>query len=238
MILKGCIFYVILRLFVPFMMEESAAGMSKKNTKLLIVDDEPDICTAIQSYFGRRGFAVSTTGSGFEALSMIKASSPDIVLLDIALTDLSGVEVLKRLREHDQKTKVIIITGHMYPEGEIKKIVEIGVSGFENKPLVLNDVERLVCRAIGRKPTLKTSRRIKKAERRGDRSRKSIVHKLSNLLGIIRNKCENFTSNFEDGIYKDKSSDELVGMSVEVMKDIEETVDRAAKVVEQIKRCK
>ena len=102
--------------------------MYSPKLKLLIVEDEADTCTAVQSFFGKRDFAVSTTGSGIEALSMIRAGKPDIVLLDIALSDLNGVDVLKKLREHDQATKVIVITGHLYPPEEIEKIQNLGIS--------------------------------------------------------------------------------------------------------------
>lgn len=212
--------------------------MDKRRLKLLVVEDEPDVCTTTQAYFGKRGFLVSTTGSGLEALSMINASKPDIVLLDIALNDLSGLDVLRRLREYDKNTKVIIITGQMYPDEQIQKVFKLGVSGYEHKPIILEDIERLVNQVVGHNPfpiivTLK-----KKGEVSGKIPQNFIVHKLTNFLGIIRNKCENFTLNVEEGIYKDKSAAELVKMSVSIMKDIEDTVDRSMEVVEQIKENK
>lgn len=207
----------------------------KDKIKLLVVDDELDICTAVQSYFGRRGFIVSTTGSGHEALSMIKTAKPDLVLLDITLNDLNGVEVLRKLREHDKETKIIIITGQMYPESQIQEIIELGVSGYENKPFVLGQIERLVCEAIGRKLPVPIIKIKKKRLKDVKVSKRDTVHKLSNLLGIIRNKCENFALNVEEGVYNDKSDEELVKMSVQIMKDIEDTVDRAMNVVDEIK---
>lgn len=208
--------------------------MRKEKLKLLLVEDEPDICSTVQSYFGKRGFIVSTTGSGREALSMINASRPDLVLLDITLNDFSGVEVLKQLREYDKKTKVVIITGQLYSHEEVNKIFKLGISDYRHKPLVLEEIAKVVYEILDERPLNISPSRSKK-EKHCDGSTSAIVHKLSNFLGIIRSKCENFTLNVEEGIYKDKSPQELVKMSVEIMKDVEDTVDKTMEVVEQIK---
>lgn len=207
--------------------------MNTERLKLLIVEDEPDICASLHSYFGKRDFIISMTGSGHEALSMIKASAPDLVLLDIALNDLSGIEMLKQLRAYDTKTRVVIITGQMYSDEDVKKIFELGISDYRSKPLVIREVEELVYQTVGRSQpyAIKPPEKIKKeACSQGD-----IVHALSNLLGVIRNRCENFTLNVEEGIYKDKSPEDLVKMSTDIMKDVQETVDKTMRVVEQIK---
>ena len=211
--------------------------MEKKKLKLLVVEDEPDICTTVQSYFGKRGFIVSTTGSGREALSMIKASRPDLVLLDISLNDLSGVEVLQELRQYDKETKVVIITGQLYNNEDVRKIFDLGISDYRHKPLVLEEISKLVYEILDQE-IVNISQASRKKGKHPDSSASAIVHALSNFLGIIRNKCENFTSNIEDGIYKNKTSDELVKMSVEIMKDIENTLDKTMGVVEQIKQDK
>ena len=179
---------------------------------------------------------VSTTGSGLEALSMIKASKPDIVLLDIFLNDLGGIEVLKKLREYDKETKVVVITGQLYSQREIQEILKLGVSGYENKPLILERLGQLISHILGDKLLCQLNNPKKKTLKVEKTSGSAIVHQLSNLLGIIRSQCENFTLNLEDGIYADKSSEELVKMSVEIMQGVEQTVDRAMNVVEQIKK--
>ena len=211
--------------------------MKKEKLKLLLVEDEPDICTAVQSYFGKRGFSVSTTGSGREALSMMKSSAPDLILLDISLHDLSGVEVLKQLREYDQETKVIIITGQLSMNEDVRKIFDLGISGYRHKPLIIEEFARVVYEVLDQAPIKITPAPIKK-EKFSELSNGAIVHQLSNFLAIIRNKCENFTLNVEDGIYKDKSPQELLKMSVEIMKDVEDTVDKTMEVVEQIRENK
>jgi len=206
--------------------------MPKDNPKILLVEDEPDVCSSIQSYLGRRGLVISTTVSGKDALSLIPISKPDIIILDFTLEDLDGREVLKRLRADDKETKVIVITGQLLPPEEIDKILALGVSEYFHKPVSLERLAGVINKILGREdsyPRIKTKSRAKKTPD------SSVAHKLSNLLGIIRNRCENFTLNIKDGIYSDKSQEELVEMSAQIMRDVMETVDEAAKVVEKIK---
>ncbi|MBN1869521.1 MAG: response regulator [Candidatus Omnitrophica bacterium] len=208
--------------------------MGQKQVKILVVDDEPDIREFITSYFGRRGVEVSTTPSGKEFLSMVRVSKPDLVLLDIKLKDISGIEALKLLREFDKETKVVIVTGQMYSEAEVKKIRALGVTEYLNKPLVLEELNGIVQSILGNKPLPPIKRVYKRVEIDGG-LRQEAAHQLANLLGIIRNKCENFTSNLEDHVYKDKTDKELVKMSASIMKDIIETVDRATEVIQEKK---
>lgn len=78
--------------------------------RMLIVDDERDICDCLQQFFSSRGFSVATAFSGEEALMRITQGGADIVLLDVLLPGLSGMEVLKRLKELHPRVKVVMVT--------------------------------------------------------------------------------------------------------------------------------
>lgn len=133
--------------------------MQKQNLKLLIVDDEKDICLSAQAYFVKRGLSVSTAGSGIEALFLIPIFKPDIIVLDLTLNDLSGEEVLKKLRENDKEAKVIVITGNFYPEEKIEEITALGVSAYLNKvKFGLPELEEMINRVAARTPALKKTR--------------------------------------------------------------------------------
>ena len=209
--------------------------MIPENPKILIVDDEADVTASFQSFLGKRGFLVSTTASGKDALDMIKVSKPDLIFLDLALHELNGREVLKKLRAYDKKTKVVIITGHTFhSEKEKKKFLSLGADAYLNKPVSLEDLEKIVRSLLGGhfQPQIAKTNNV---AARLDGSRASIIHSLSNLLGIIRNKCENFTLSMEENIYKDKTDQELIEMSVGIMGDVIDTVDQAMDVVDKIK---
>lgn len=210
--------------------------MVKGIAKILVVDDEPDICNFVQSYFGRRDMDVKTTPSGIEAIKIVKTFKPDIILLDNLLEDITGVEALKSIREFDKKAKVVLITGCEFSEQQESDIRAIGITEYLHKPLVLEELAEVVYSILEHKPLPKVNKIHKTPVEEEKKSKGSVSHKLSNLLGIIRNKCENFTWNLEDDMYNDKTDKELLNMSVEIMKDIIKTVDRTTEVVDKIKK--
>lgn len=111
--------------------------------KLLIVDDEIDIREFAKSFFMKREIEVFTAGGGAEALEIIDRDQPDLVLLDVQMEEISGIEVLKRLREAKNDIKVIMVTGAEDPS-IINEANSLGVRGYVHKPLVLEELEKIV----------------------------------------------------------------------------------------------
>ena len=87
--------------------------------RMLIVDDEGDICDCLEQFFAARGFTVLSVFSGEEALEQLKAESADVILLDILLPGLSGIEILRRVKEIDPCVRVIMVTG--IDEAELRR---------------------------------------------------------------------------------------------------------------------
>lgn len=112
-------------------------------SKLLIVDDEVDIREFAKSFFKKRDIDVSTASNGREALAVIESESPDLVLLDVTMDEMTGVEVLKQLRENNNDVKVIMVTG-VEDEDVINEANSWGVKGYIHKPLVLEELEKIV----------------------------------------------------------------------------------------------
>ncbi len=80
--------------------------------RMLIVEDERDMCDCLQAFFSTRGFSVTTAFSGEEALEQLKEEVADVILLDILLPGLSGIEVLKRAKELNPRSRVVMVTAH------------------------------------------------------------------------------------------------------------------------------
>ena len=113
--------------------------------KILIVDDEPDITSALRRYFERVGHDVLTAATGGEAVALVQQERPSVVLLDLYLPDFSGFEVLERIREF--RPVVIMITGH----GDIPIAVQAmqgGAETFLTKPVELAHLGAVVTRAL------------------------------------------------------------------------------------------
>jgi DNA-binding NtrC family response regulator len=113
--------------------------------KILIVDDEPDILSALGRFFERSGHDVLRAGTGEAGARLAQSERPAVMLLDLRLPDMSGFEVLERTRE--QRPVVIMITGH----GDIPLAVQamqLGAEGFLTKPVELAHLGAVVDRAL------------------------------------------------------------------------------------------
>lgn len=111
--------------------------------KLLIVDDETDVREFAKRFFSKRAIETLTASGGGEALRIIEEHKPDLVLLDVRMEEMTGVEVLKRLREQGNDIKVIMVTG-VEDETVVNEANSWGVRGYIHKPLILEELEKIV----------------------------------------------------------------------------------------------
>ena len=111
--------------------------------KLVIIDDEVDIREFAKNFFQKRKIDVLTSSGGEPAVALVASEKPDLVLLDVRMGEMSGVDVLRRIRENNKLVKVIMVTGVM-DEDVINTTKELGISGYIHKPLVLNELEKIV----------------------------------------------------------------------------------------------
>ncbi|MFC1709665.1 response regulator [Candidatus Omnitrophota bacterium] len=112
-------------------------------SKLLIVDDEIDVREFAKNFFKRRKIDVDTAESGEEALSKLSSFNPDLMILDVRMGGMDGLDVLKKMREAGNKTEVIMVTG-MTEQETMDTANELGVIGYIHKPLVLDELEKEV----------------------------------------------------------------------------------------------
>ena len=106
---------------------------------ILIVDDEPSIIQSLQGILADEGFEVIAADGGLKALDIIKETIPDIILLDIWMPDIDGIETLKRIRQLYPSLQVIMISGHGTIETAVKA-TKLGAYDFIEKPLSLDKV--------------------------------------------------------------------------------------------------
>ena len=106
---------------------------------ILIVDDEKDIRTSLSGILEDEGFRVASAGSGVEALECIRQDIPDLVLLDIWMPGLDGLETLEKLKSQFPHLIVIMISGHGTIETAVRA-TKLGAFDFIEKPLSLDKV--------------------------------------------------------------------------------------------------
>jgi YesN/AraC family two-component response regulator len=102
--------------------------------KLLLIDDEPDILRVLSISLKADGYDVISANNGAEGLAAFENEKPEIVLTDIKMPGMDGIEVLKKVKTLNPDAEVIIITGH----GDIENAIEAlkyGASDFINKPV-------------------------------------------------------------------------------------------------------
>lgn len=106
---------------------------------ILIVDDEPSILQSLSGLLADEGFEVITASNGYEALKIIETEAPDLVLLDIWMPGMDGIETLKEIKRDNSFIQVVIITGHGTIETAVKA-TKMGAFDFIEKPLSIDKV--------------------------------------------------------------------------------------------------
>lgn len=117
--------------------------------KLLIVDDEIDVREFAANFFRKRKVDCITAASGEEALSILQKEKIDLVLLDIKMAGIDGLETLRRIKELDKNIRVIMVTGRKPEEGEsFENCRQLGALDYIHKPLELDELEQIVMKAL------------------------------------------------------------------------------------------
>ncbi len=107
--------------------------------KILIIDDDNDMCQLLSDIVSSEGHTPLTAQNGRTALQEIRTHAPDLVLLDIKLPGMGGMEVLQEIKEIDGKLNVIMLTGY----GDIKdavKAIKLGAFDYITKPFENDDI--------------------------------------------------------------------------------------------------
>jgi len=118
--------------------------------KILVVDDEKNIRALFCDELEDEGYEVITAGGGREALKKISEESPDLVLLDIRMEDMTGIEVLEEIRRTDKVLPVIMCTAVRGLKDDFT-IWDAQVSDYITKPVDLDDLKTKVRAALGEK---------------------------------------------------------------------------------------
>lgn len=133
---------------------------------ILIVDDEPTILSSLSQVLEDEHYQVATATSGPEALKIIAAEAPDLVLLDIWMPEMDGLETLKRAREQAPKLQVMMMSGHGSIETAVKAI-KLGAYDYIEKPLSLENVTLRIRHALDQRRLEEENENLRtKVERR------------------------------------------------------------------------
>lgn len=149
--------------------------------RILVVDDERDIREASERILSRLGFQLFTAKRGDEALQIFEEAHPAIVLLDLKMPGMDGMEVLKLLREKDPSLLVIVITGYATVETAIEAMKQ-GAYDFISKPFEPDQLRIVVNRAAEK---IRLTREARKLEQEKARTLSDLDAEKSRLRTII-----------------------------------------------------
>ena len=114
---------------------------------ILIIDDEPAILESLGIFLRKMNHTVYQAATGNQGLKQFEQQHPDIVILDIHLPDLNGLEILRRIQQHEWLAKVIMITAYQDMETTIQAMKD-GAYDYIHKPLEIEEIENAVDQAF------------------------------------------------------------------------------------------
>jgi len=112
--------------------------------KILVVDDEQEICNMLKEFLTLKGYVVTAVLNGEEALVKIKEEKPVVVLLDIKMPGMDGIEVLKKIKEIDKQIPVVVMITAVKDEDIARKCMDLGAYDYITKPLSLEYLETVL----------------------------------------------------------------------------------------------
>ena len=133
------------------MMNRDPNYPENKIAHLLLVDDEANIRLPLSRALRLLGYGVEEAGSGPEALALLEHQACDLMVLDVHLPGLNGIEVMHRVRQRYPQLAIIILTGvttHEY----VHASTELGILDFLEKPVSIHQIVAAVSRALQRSP--------------------------------------------------------------------------------------
>lgn len=119
--------------------------MDKK--KILIVDDDVDLLRIFKNYFEHKDFYVDTAADGETALKKLEGSVFDLMILDVKLPNVSGDEVVRRVRLEANDMEIVMITGYPDLQHSID-ILDYGIHTILLKPVTLGELLKVTCEAL------------------------------------------------------------------------------------------
>ncbi len=119
---------------------EENLEFSEEKKRILIADDEPEVCSLLNDFLTKKGFKTSVANSGEAALEKIKQENPAIVLLDINMPGMDGLMTLKKIKEIGSGIGIIVITG-MADTNIAEQAMQLGVYDYIVKPVNFNYLE-------------------------------------------------------------------------------------------------
>ncbi|MEK6621524.1 MAG: response regulator, partial [Planctomycetota bacterium] len=132
-----------------------------KKSNILFADDEATFRTIMSNELTRMGYKVTCCPNGVEALRIVQERDFDVVLLDMNMPEMDGIETLKKIKEIETTTEVIILTGKGTIENAVQAI-KLGAYDYLTKPCRLSELDALLQKALEKRQLRKENVYLKR----------------------------------------------------------------------------
>jgi len=119
--------------------------------KVLVVDDDNDMCLLLTRFLTRNNYEVASANSGQSAIEWMKKHKPDLVLCDFRLDDMTGVQLLSKIKDTHPEASVIIITGYSDVKDAVE-VMKLGAYDYVTKPLFPDEILLTIKKALAEEP--------------------------------------------------------------------------------------
>ena len=198
--------------------------------KVMVVDDQPINVQLLKRKLEREGMTVIAAHNGVDALVLIKQHLPDIILLDVMMPDMDGIEVCQRLRADPETSAipVIFITARSAKESKIEGLA-VGAVDYITKPI---DLDVTLARVQTQLRFVEINRHVKDLEDRLEEARKGatigavsqgIAHNLNNLLGVVMGYTDLIKASYDKPLQVKRN-----------VQHVEDAVTRIVNVIKQL----
>jgi DNA-binding response OmpR family regulator len=127
--------------------EKNSGEASDHKPHVLLVEDEPSVANGLKMVLGEEGYGVDVAMTGGDALDAFRGNGFELVVADLRLPDIDGMEVVRQIKEERPDTKVVIITGYPSVSSAVES-AKLGVSDYLRKPFTEDDFLAAVGEAV------------------------------------------------------------------------------------------
>lgn len=107
--------------------------------RILICEDEPDAQSALKEICAKRGYEIFTAADGQEAIAQAQKTQPDVIIMDIRMPKIDGIEAARKIREFNTKSKIVFITAFQSPQLQ-KEASKLNIATYLVKPASADEI--------------------------------------------------------------------------------------------------
>ena len=118
------------------------------NKKILIIDDEQDLLDLFKKLLEQQSYQVFCASNGADGILLNEQQNPDLIILDMHMPEMDGIQTLRNIRKTDENVIVVILTGYACPD-TIRDAVDLNVSEYLSKPFGNSELLNVIGKAFG-----------------------------------------------------------------------------------------